>query len=231
MIVAFDADDTLWHNEDEFQEAHRAFEALLAPWADAHTVDETLYATEMRNLHRYGYGVKSFTLSMLETAVEISGARADGSVIARIMALGHELLDRPAELLDGVVEVLDALAHHDLMLITKGDLHHQLAKVAGSGLADRFWQIEVVAEKDPATYRGLLTRHEIPTDQFVMVGNSLRSDVLPVIELGARAVHVPYHVTWAHEADHDDHDHPVPTLRRLTDLPALIDGWNGAAAP
>ena len=225
MIVAFDADDTLWHNEDEFQEAHRAFEALLAPWADAATVDQTLYATEMRNLGRYGYGVKSFMLSMLETAVEVSGARADASVMASIMALGHELLDRPAEVLDDVVEVLDALDHLDLAVITKGDLHHQLAKVAGSGLADRFSWVEVVAEKDPATYAAVLARHDVAAHDFVMVGNSLSSDVLPVLELGGRAVHVPYHVTWAHEARHDGGGHDVPTLDRLADLPDLLRSW------
>lgn len=225
MIVAFDADDTLWHNEDEFQETHRAFEKLLAPWADAATVDETLYATELRNLSRYGYGVKSFMLSMLETAVEISGTEADGSVMAEIMELGHELLDRPAELLEGVVEVLDALAHLDLMIITKGDLHHQLVKVAGSGLAERFSRVEVVAEKDTVTYAAVLARNSIASRDFVMVGNSLSSDVLPVIQLGARAVHVPYHVTWAHESRHDDDGHVVPTLSQLTELPALLGSW------
>lgn len=228
MIVAFDADDTLWHNEDEFQRAHRKFESLLTQWADAETVDRTLYATEMRNLARYGYGVKSFTLSMLETAVEIGGPAVDGTVAARIIEMGHSLLDRPTDLLDDVTDVLDALDTRgiDAMVITKGDLHHQLTKLAVSGIAERFTAVEVVAEKDATTYRGVLATHGIPIDEFVMVGNSLSSDILPVIEIGGRAVHVPYAVTWAHESRHDDAGHEVPTIERLGELPALLDGWH-----
>ncbi len=225
MIVAFDADDTLWHNEDQFADTHRAFEALLAPWASADAVDRRLFETEMRNLSRYGYGAKSFMLSMTETAIEISDGEITGDRIGRILDLGRAILDRPIELLSDVPDVLDALAHHTLMLITKGDLHAQHARIAESGLADRFWRIEVVADKNRATYANLLERHGIATDEFVMVGNSMRSDVLPVIELGARGVHVPYHVTWAHEADHADHDHDVPRLERLGDLPDLIAEW------
>jgi putative hydrolase of the HAD superfamily len=225
MIVAFDADDTLWHNEDQFTEIHRAFESLLDPWAPASVVGQHLYDVEMRNLRRYGYGAKSFMLSMTETAVEVSGGAVPGDRIGEIIALGHSILDRPTELLADVPEVLDALADHTLMLITKGDLYAQHARIAESGLADRFWRIEVVAEKDPATYARIFALHQVPIDDFVMVGNSLRSDVLPVIELGGRGVHVPYHITWAHEADHDDHDHDIPTLERLGDLPRLIANW------
>jgi putative hydrolase of the HAD superfamily len=225
MIVAFDADDTLWHNEDTFAETHRAFEELLAPWASAETVDEALYATEIRNLPLYGYGAKSLTLSMTETAVEVSAGAITGDRIRRILALGQAILDRPTRLIDDVVEVLDALSHHTLMLITKGDLHAQRSRIADSGLEDRFWRIEVVAEKNPTTYARLFETHGIAIDDFVMVGNSLRSDVLPVIELGARGVHVPYPLTWAHEADHDEHDHDIPALERLSDLPALIEAW------
>ena len=225
MIVAFDADDTLWHNEDQFDSTHRAFEELLAAWASPETVSSRLYETEMRNLTRYGYGAKSFMLSMTETAIDVSDGAISGTDVARIIELGHAILDRPIELLDDVMDVLDAVADHTLMLITKGDLYAQHARIAESGLADRFWRIDVVAEKDVETYARLLDLHRVAVDDFVMVGNSLRSDVLPVIELGGRAVHVPYHVTWAHEAHHDDHGHEVHTLERLGDLPDLLAEW------
>ncbi len=230
MYVAFDGDDTLWHNEDQFQVAHREFEAMLSTWADADEVDACLYRTEMRNLHRYGYGVKSFMLAMLEASVEISDGRAGADVVSSILALGHDLLDRPAVLLNGITGVLDALAGHHLLLITKGDLRHQLTLIERSGLADRFAAIEVVAEKDPGTYATVLARHGIPIDKFVMVGNSMRSDIAPVIELGGRAVHIPYHVTWVHESDHhldaDRRHSRVATIETVIDLPAVIGAWS-----
>jgi len=230
MHVAFDADDTLWHNEDEFQVAHREFESLLAPWAEADAVDACLYRTEMRNLPRYGYGVKSFMLAMLETSVEMSDSQAGADVVSSILALGHHLLDRPAELVDGVHAVLDQLAGHHLMLITKGDLQHQLARIRSSDLADRFGVIEVVAEKDTRTYSELLARHGVPIAEFVMVGNSMRSDIAPIAELGGRAVHVPYQVTWAHESDHqlhpDLHDTRVVTVDSIAEVPAVIEAWS-----
>lgn len=225
MIVAFDADDTLWHNEDQFDSTHRAFEELLSAWATADAVESRLYEVEMRNLARYGYGAKAFMLSMTETAIDVSDGAISGAEIGRIIELGHAILDRPIELLDGVVDVLDELADHTLMLITKGDLYAQHARIAESGLADRFWRIDVVAEKNVDTYARLLELHQVPIGDFVMVGNSLRSDVLPVAELGGRGVHVPYHVTWAHEAHDDDHGHFVHTLERLRDLPVLLEEW------
>jgi putative hydrolase of the HAD superfamily len=225
MIVGFDADDTLWHNEDQFTETTRTFERLLARWAPPEKVEAQLFEVEMRNLARYGYGAKSFMLSMTETALEVSGGEISGDEIGQILALGHAILDRPIELLADVPEVLDALGHHTLMLITKGDLYAQHARIAESGLADRFWRVEILAEKTATDYARLLEVHQVPIDEFVMVGNSLRSDVLPVVELGGRGVHVPYHVTWAHEAEHDDHDHDIPTLERLGDLPALMEDW------
>ncbi len=225
MIVAFDADDTLWHNEDQFDSTHRVFEELLAPWATAPEVEARLYEVEMRNLARYGYGAKAFMLSMTETAIEVSAGAVSSGHIGQIIELGHAILDRPIELLDDVVAVLDGLAHHTLMLITKGDLYAQHARIAESGLADHFWRIEIVAQKDVDTYSRLLDLHQVPIDDFVMVGNSLRSDVLPVVELGGRGVHVPYHVTWAHESHDGDHGHEVPTLDRLGQLPDLIAGW------
>ncbi|RMH72096.1 MAG: HAD family hydrolase [Actinomyces sp.] len=224
MILAFDADDTLWHNETRFQAVHRAFEELLAEWADATTVDDTLFATETRNLPLFGYGVKSFTLSMIETAVELSDGAVDAARIARIIELGRHLLDAPVELLPDVPEVLDTLAgRHRLALVTKGDLYDQLSKIERSGLADRFWRTEVVAHKDTATYAGVFARWGVPAAEVVMIGNSLRSDVLPVLELGGRGVHVPYEVTWRHE--HVDPVPGVPVLERLADLPALVEAW------
>ena len=227
LTVAFDADDTLWHNEDLFQDVQRKYEELLSPWADATTVADRLHEIQMSNLPRFGYGVKSFALSMIEAAVRISGGEVDSDRITTIIGYAKRLLDRPVELIDGVEEVLDALGHHRLMVITKGDVHDQLAKVAASGLAERFWRVEVVADKDAASYEELLERHGIDPARFVMVGNSLRSDVLPVLELGGTAVHVPYHVTWRHEDDHDGSDADVPTLGGLKELPELLRIWDG----
>ena len=230
LTVAFDADDTLWHNEDLFQDVQRQYEELMSEWADAETVADRLHEIQMTNLRRFGYGVKSFTLSMIEAAVRISDGEVDADGITSIIGYGKRLLDRPVELIDGVEEVLDALGHHRLMVITKGDVHDQLAKVAASGLAERFWRVEVVADKDAASYEELLERHGIDPARFVMVGNSLRSDVLPVLELGGTAVHVPYPVTWRHENDHDGPDVEFPMLDGLRDLPDLLRAWSGDAA-
>ncbi len=227
LTVAFDADDTLWHNEDLFQDVQRDYEQLLSRWGDAAAVAEGLHHVQMANLPRFGYGVKSFALSMIEAAVQISAGEIGADRVTTIIGYAKRLLDRPVELIDGVEEVLDALDHHRLMVITKGDVHDQLAKVAASGLAERFWQVEVVADKDASTYGRLFERHGIDPARFVMVGNSLRSDVLPVMELGGVAVHVPYHVTWRHEDDHDGHEVEVPTLEALRQLPALLSNWVG----
>ncbi len=224
MIIGFDADDTLWHNEDGFQATHRQFESLLSTWATPDEAGDHLFAVEARNMSRYGYGVKAFTLSMVEAAIDISDGEISTAELSDILELGRHLLDRPAELIDGVVQVLEALAGHTLMIITKGDLYHQLARIESSGLRDHFWRREVVAHKDPSTYRDLLAAHDVPVEDFVMVGNSLPSDVLPVLEIGARAVHVPYAITWAHEA-HDD-EHPAPTIESLGELPDLIGQWS-----
>ena len=227
LTVAFDADDTLWHNEDLFQDLHREYAELLAPWADAAAVADRVHETQLLNMPRYGYGVKSFTLSLVEAAVAISGNEIDAGRVSVIVGFAKRLLDRPVELIDGVEEVLDALDHHRLMVITKGDVHDQLAKVSASGLAERFWRIEVVADKDAEAYRGLLARHGIDPAQFVMVGNSLRSDVLPVLELGAAAVHVPYPVTARVETCYSmcDRHAGVLTLDGLEQLPELLRSW------
>ncbi|MEM9204207.1 MAG: HAD family hydrolase [Actinomycetota bacterium] len=223
MILGFDADDTLWHNEDGFQASHREFETLLADFADARAIEDHLFDIEGRNMPRYGYGVKAYTLSLIECAIDISDGNVSTAQIAAILDLGHALLDRPVELIDGVEDVLDELAGHQKMIITKGDLYHQLSRIETSGLKDRFWQAEVVAHKDPATYQRVLGLHGVDPAAFVMVGNSLPSDVLPVMAIGAKAVHVPYHVTWTHE--HHDGDHEAPTIDNLRELPALLAEW------
>ena len=199
-VVGFDGDDTLWHSESHFEVTQTAFRDLIrrhVPDADA---DTRLAEMEMKNLSVYGYGVKSFTLSMLETAIELTEGRIPASDLEVILNWGKKMLLEPTELLDGVESTLRDLSQsYDLLLITKGDLFDQESKLARSGLGDLFLGVEIVSEKNVDSYRGIFTRRGIDAEQFVMVGNSLRSDVLPVLELGARAVHIPYHVTWHHE--------------------------------
>ena len=220
MIIGFDADDTLWHNEDGFQASHREFEALLADYGEPTAIEDHLFEIESRNMSRYGYGVKAYTLSLIECAIDISDGHVSTAQIAAILDLGHALLDRPVELIDGVEAVLEALGDVTKMIITKGDLYHQLSRIESSGITDHFWQAEVVAHKDPATYRRVLGLYSVDPTEFVMVGNSLPSDVLPVIEIGGRAIHVPYHVTWTHERHDDDHD--APTIEHLGQLPGAL---------
>lgn len=199
-VIGFDADDTLWHNETIFERVHERYRALLARYHDAATVDRTLLATEMRNLELYGYGVKGFTLSCIETAIELTHGKISAEEVRTILQLGREMLDHPVELLDGVPEVLAQVAPtHPLLLITKGDLLDQQRKLAKSGLAPHFRGIEIVSEKDPRTYAEILERRNVTPAEFLMVGNSLKSDILPVLELGASGLHIPYHLTWAHE--------------------------------
>lgn len=226
LVIGFDGDDTLWHNEQLFADTQHALRELLSHYADIATIDTKLLEIERRNLSIFGYGVKGFVLSMIETAIEISDSRVAARDIHQIVMMGKTLLEHPIELLDGVDEVVRALSRtHRLILVTKGDLVHQESKVAASGLGDHFWQIEIVSEKDSSTYRRLLARHEVDPHDFVMIGNSVVSDVLPVLAIGARAVHVPYHITWALEvaaADNDD----FPTLTSLRDLVPLVEEWS-----
>ena len=200
LVIAFDADDTLWHNETIFEHVHLRYRDMLARYHDAATVDRTLFATEMRNLEPYGYGVKGFMLSAIETAIELSDGKISAGEIHRLIALGRDMLAHPVELLDGVAETLDALASaHSLVLITKGDLRDQERKLARSGLAHHFPRVEILSEKNESAYAAILRRHAIDPENFLMVGNSLKSDIAPVLALGGSAVHVPYPLTWAHE--------------------------------
>jgi len=199
-VVALDADDTLWHSEILYSESGNRLAELLAPYLDGDQVLKELFETEMGNLPIFGYGIKSFALSMIETAIRVSNRQVGAPDIQRIVDLAKEMLQAPVQLLEHVQDVIPKLAaSHPLMMITKGDLLDQEAKLARSGLAPYFESVEIVTEKTPEVYRALLRGHGIEPQRFLMVGNSLRSDILPVVRLGAHAVHIPYHVTWAHE--------------------------------
>lgn len=226
-VIALDGDDTLWHSEQLFVDTQAAFRELLAPHIDMDgaALDERLFQVERANLATFGYGVKAFTLSLIETAIEVTKGAIPSRDLQSILDLGKLLLDHPVQLIDGVVEAVDALTdRYRVMVITKGDMLHQESKVARSGLAELFWQVEIVSEKDEATYQRVLRRWDIDPATFVMVGNSVRSDVLPVLAVGGRAVHVPYHVTWALEhVDPDPEAHSFPVLGSLHELPACIE--------
>lgn len=227
LLVGLDGDDTLWHSERHFALTEEAVIDLLDPWVPGEEVRARLLTIERRNLALFGYGVKGFTLSVIETAIEVSGGRVTADVVHRIIELGKDLLAHPVELLDGVAEVVDELRRRArLVIVTKGDLFHQESKVAASGLADRVDDVAIVAEKDLATYRRLVERHGATPARFVMVGNSVRSDVVPVLELGGRAVLVPYPLLWAHEdAPLPDAPDRVAEVRSLRELPAVLEGW------
>ena len=199
-VIAFDADDTLWHNESLYAAAQDRFQELLRAYhRDDGALDE-LYETEMANLPLFGYGIKSFALSMIETAVKLSGSEIAASAIGEIIEIAKEMKQAPVGLLEDVEHVVQTLSgSYKLMLITKGDLLDQERKIANSGLATYFDHVEVVTDKTVEVYRTLLEKHRIVPERFLMVGNSLRSDILPVVALGAHAVHIPYHLIWAHE--------------------------------
>lgn len=224
-VIGLDGDDTLWHSESLFAETHERFRAMLRRYTVDVDIDGSLLATERRNLRLFGYGVKGYTLSLIETAIEVTSGSVEAADIAVIIEWGRQMLDHPVELIEGVAETVERLAaRHRLLLVTKGDLFHQESKIARSGLAQHFDDIEIVSEKDPATYRTVLERRGIDPAAFVMVGNSVRSDVLPVLDIGGRAVHIPYRVTWAYEQVADDVSGTL-LYARLSDirqLPAVL---------
>jgi len=230
-IVGVDGDDTLWHSEGHYHVTQQRFADVLEPWVDAGAVEVALLETERRNLGVFGYGVKGFTLSMIETALSLTEHRIDGPRIEEIITMGKELLAHPVELLDGVAETLGELGeYHRLVLITKGDLFHQESKVAASGVAELFEGVEIVAEKDPATYARVLSRMGAEPGSFCMIGNSVRSDIAPVLELGGAGVHVPYHVTWALELAEVEESHPRMTrIAGIREAPAAIVDLAGSA--
>lgn len=236
-VIAFDADDTLWQNERLYVHVQGQFKALLSRYHAPDWVGDRLYATEMRNLQHYGYGAKAFALSMIETAVELTEGRIAGRDVQVLIDLVKNMLTAEVELLEHVAETIPRLAGaYPLMLITKGDLRDQESKIARSGLADHFSRVEIVSDKRPETYAALLKRHGIAPARFLMVGNSLRSDVLPVLAIGGSAVHVPCAHTWVHEvaeAPPDGHPgyHHVEHLGLLPALLARVEAHQGGGEP
>jgi len=225
-LVGFDADDTLWHSESHFAVTEERFQALVQPWSEPGETAEKLLNRERENLEVFGYGVKGFTLSMIETALEVSDNTIPPDAIAQIILWGKEMMVHSVDLLPGARDVVSQISNQfRTVLITKGDLFHQESKVAESGLASFFDRVEILSEKSPDQYRRVLGRcGGVRPEQFLMVGNSLRSDVLPVAEIGGFGVHIPYEFLWGHEKVDD----PVPSdrwqrLEALSDLPSMLD--------
>ncbi|WP_431298164.1 HAD family hydrolase [Tabrizicola sp. BL-A-41-H6] len=222
--IAFDADDTLWQNETFFRLTQDRFATLLADYADAAHLHDRLLAAERRNIGHYGFGVKGFTLSMIETAIEVTDARVPASVIAELVAAGRDMLEHPIELLPHVRATVTALAQeYRIVLITKGDLLDQERKLAQSGLGDLFDAVEIVSHKTAASYSSIFRRHGTGADQAMMVGNSLKSDVIPALEAGSWGVYIPHGLTWALEtADLPVDHHRFHELTDLSALPTLV---------
>ncbi len=199
--VGLDADDTLWHNEVHFLETRSKFKKLLSQYHEPEWVEDHLDETEARNIKHFGYGIKGFTLSMVETAIELSDGKVTGSEIATILEFGKDMINSPLEIFDDAKEVVKSLSEgYKLLLITKGDLFDQELKIARSGLADYFSDVEIVSEKTRQVYKGILEKNKISPAEFVMVGNSMRSDILPVVEIGGIAVHIPSSSEWKLDA-------------------------------
>ena len=217
-VIAFDADDTLWVNEPYFQETEHKFCALLEDYLPHHSVSQEMFKTEMQNLALYGYGVKSFMLSMIETALRVSNNTVGLPTIEKAIQYGKDLLDKPIELLDGIEDVLQTLKNkYRLVVATKGDLLDQERKLKKSGLEHYFHHIEIMSDKQEKDYIKLIKHLDIKPEEFLMIGNSLKSDVIPVLAIGGHAVHVPYHTTWAHEVVEQNIEHErfsqVATIR------------------
>ena len=223
--VAFDADDTLWHNEHLFQDTQKKLEGIVQRYRPGENIHEALFAVEMQNLALFGYGIKGFTLSMVEAAIQLTGGRIAAEEIHEIVQLGKTMIEAPVDLLDGVEETLAAVTgRYRVILITKGDIVDQSSKIERSGLAGHFEQVEIVPRKNAGVYRAIFERHGIEPARAVMVGNSMPSDVLPMLELGGHAVHVPYELIWAHEAhDEDPVSERFHRLQRLNELPELLE--------
>ncbi len=229
--LGFDADDTLWHNERIFAAAHRKLSTLLSRYHDPALLEDTLNQTERRNLARYGYGIKSYTLSAIETAIDLSQGSLPAEEVRAIIALAHDMLDHPVEILPAVPETVATLAtDFPMIVITKGDLRDQSRKFTLSRLAEHFADLEVVTEKDPATYERVLRRHRIAPENFLMIGNSIKSDILPVLAIGGHAAHIPYELTW--ELDRTDEIPNGPRfheLKTMAELPALLSRLRDSA--
>ncbi len=219
-VIGFDADDTLWVNETYFREAEEEFTSLLEHYETKNKIDQELFRTEINNLELYGYGIKSFTLSMIESALDLSNNKVSQTTLSKILNLGKKMIAHPVELLNDVEEVLQALSgKYRLIVLTKGDLLDQERKLERSGLSKYFHHVEVLSDKKMINYKNLLDHLEIDIEEFLMVGNSLKSDVLPILEMGGKAVHVPFHTTWAHEeVDPDTHSNNHLTVNGIKEL-------------
>lgn len=220
-VIAFDADDTLWHNEMFFREVEERYCQLLGEFLPPHTVSRELLKTEIGNLEHYGYGIKSFVLSMIETAVQVTDRKISAEVIDTIISLGKEMMMKPVELVDGVEDVLEQLRKKfRLVVATKGDLIDQERKLKKSGLSHYFHHIEIMSDKKEADFKKLIRHLDIPAEEFMMIGNSLKSDILPVLNLGGHGIHIPYHVTWEHEVIEANTDHP--NFRKAQSISELV---------
>jgi putative hydrolase of the HAD superfamily len=221
-LVAFDADDTLWHNLIHFDAAQLRFSEMFSNYMPAVAAREHLNTAETQNIKLYGFGIKSFTLSMIETAITISGGAVDAATISKLITMGRDMLDHDIELLPYVKDTLKALhSSHRLLLITKGDLHHQERKVLASGLAHYFEGVEIVSDKKPETFAKICHRHGGKVEKTVMAGNSIRSDVLPMIQAGGYGVYVPYDILWDHE--HEEVPAETPRFFAVGDLRGVVD--------
>lgn len=220
-VIGFDADDTLWVNETYFREAEEKIGHLLSHYETPNKIDQELFRIEIKNLPTYGYGVKGFVLSMIEMAVDLSNKSVSNAIIEDILNIGKNMINKPVELLDGVEDVLKTLSkNYKLIVATKGDLLDQERKLEKSGLIAYFHHIEVLSEKKEANYTKLLKHLEIKPSEFLMVGNSLKSDILPLVNIGAKAIHVPFHTTWQHEvvSKRESNGAQYRTLTSLTEL-------------
>ena len=220
-VIGFDADDTLWVNETYFREAEFEFAKLLGAYETANKVDQLLFKKEMDNLDIYGYGVKGFVLSMVESAIEISNGTISNNTIDKILSIGKDMINKPVDLLDGVEEVLNTLSKdYRLILATKGDLLDQERKLEKSGLSNYFHHIEVLSDKKETNYERLLKHLDIEPEEFLMIGNSLKSDILPLININAKAIHVPFHTTWAHEqvTEQETNGKQYKTVSKINDI-------------
>jgi len=220
-VIGFDADDTLWVNETYFRDAELEFARLLGAYETANKIDQELFKKEMDNLELYGYGVKGFVLSMVEMALEISNYNVSNKTLEAILNIGKDMINKPVELLDGVEEVLKKLSkNYRLILATKGDLLDQERKLEKSGLIDYFHHIEVLSDKKEENYSKLLNRLDIKPSEFLMIGNSLKSDILPLVNIKAHAIHVPFHTTWAHEevSEKESNGKAYKTVSSLRDI-------------
>ena len=223
-VIGFDADDTLWHNESIFTMTQEKFCEILSSQSPE-LVNQTLSSTQIKNLKIFGYGIKGFIISMIETYIELTNGDIKGNEIQKIINFGREMLAAPVDLLPYVHEVIDDLSKKfRLLLITKGDLIDQETKIVRSGLADYFSGVEIVRDKNSKTYKNILSRHSVDVSSFIMIGNSMRSDIVPVVQIGGHAVHIPYYTTWDHEQEHPYIDPKnFKQLKHIGLLPGLIE--------